>query len=304
MNNQPTFPSNPLLTQILTNETTKITNLLNNITSTSTIIFLGETTLSNTAPSPFILKITNDPFNPSSLSSIQSLLKTCSSPKQFFLNDIYNRYITSNLNQTQNTVELIYPASTKEIDKFKQMNFELIIETKELYETKTLPYIMSIPPQHTKWIDNILYNNAEPLIEQNEKYVLLQNYSAQDKENLLDCIALPYNAKDIKSVRDLNETHLILLEDLYNQARCILAKKFKCKDNEIRVFVHYPPSFYYFHVHYVHVDNNVDMSISVNRAIPLGDIIQNIKMKSNYYQLISIEHTVKVGSDLYKALKQ
>ena len=95
-----------------------------------------------------------------------------------------------------------------------------------------------------------------------------------------------------------------MLENLYNQARCILAKKFKCKDNEIRVFVHYPPSFYYFHVHYVHVDNNVDMSISVNRAIPLGNIIQNIKMKSNYYQLISIEHTVKVGSDLYKALKQ
>ena len=121
MNNQPTFPSNPLLTEILTNETTKITNLLNNITSTSTIIFLGETTLPDTSPSPFILKITNDPFNPSTLSSIQSLMKTCSSPKQFFQNDIYNRYITSNLNQTQNTVELIYPASTKEIDKFKQM---------------------------------------------------------------------------------------------------------------------------------------------------------------------------------------
>jgi hypothetical protein len=46
------------------------------------------------------------------------------------------------------------------------------------------------------------------------------------------------------------------------------------------------------------------MSAIVNRAIPLGDIIQNIKMKSNYYQLINIEHTVKVGSDLYKALTQ
>ncbi len=40
----------------------------------------------------------------------------------------------------------------------------------------------------------------------------------------------------------------------------------------------------------------------MNRAIDLNEVIQNIKLKNNNYQTITIDQTVKIGSKLYENL--
>ena len=40
----------------------------------------------------------------------------------------------------------------------------------------------------------------------------------------------------------------------------------------------------------------------MNRAFDLNEVIQNIKLKNNYYQIITIDQTVKIGSKLYEYL--
>ena len=40
----------------------------------------------------------------------------------------------------------------------------------------------------------------------------------------------------------------------------------------------------------------------MNRAFDLNEVIQNIKLKNNYYQTITIDQLIKVGSKLYETL--
>ena len=58
--------------------------------------------------------------------------------------------------------------------------------------------------------------------------------------------------------------------------------------NEIIAFVHYRPSFYIFHVHYMLITND-NVKNEFPRAILINDIIENIKIDKNYYQKKTFE---------------
>ena len=289
------------ISTILSSKTAHLIEVLDNNPSHSQIILLGDVTLKDkTEPEHFILKLKKKEFDPKDM-SIEVLNQICSSPSQYFNNDIYTKYISKALAQNEINIELIYPCTQKNIDKFRAAKFEIITETYEMYKNKTLAYINSFDKNHIQWIHNILYKKAEkPLIE-DESYVILKNYTSVNNPDILDCLGLPYNGDDIKSLRDLTDKHLPLLVKFSKEGREKIAELFKCKPSEIRAFVHYPPSFYYFHVHYINV-NIEDFSTTVNRAIDLNEIIENIKMKKDYYQTVSIDHTVKIGSKLYDYL--
>ena len=145
----------------------------------------------------------------------------------------------------------------------------------------------------------------EPIGEApSKKFFILKDYTAVDNDKALICLGIPIPEYSyVKSIRDLTQKELPLLEEFYNEGKKIIAKKFGCKENEIKAYLHYPPSFYYLHVHYISVnDNNNSSSSCINRAIDLNEIIQNIKLMNDYYQKITIDHTVQVDSNLYKAL--
>ena len=131
--------------------------------------------------------------------------------------------------------------------------------------------------------------------------LITQDYNTKDNENLLNCLGIPYN-DTILSLRDLNNTHLELLKK-FLKARKELAKIYNLDKNQIRCFIHYPPSFYYFHVHYLNVQYD-SHSTSINRAIDLYSIINNIKLKHDYYQTTNLEILLQKDSKLYEALHE
>jgi m7GpppX diphosphatase len=221
-------------------------------------------------------------------------------PIGIFNNDIYYKFLFTDMLENKLKVDFIYPADTRVIDKYRKKGHILITETPEMYFSKTKKFIDSIDPSHTNWIKKILYENAEELLYKDEDFIIVQDYNSKQNPDILNCLALTFN-NDIKSIRDLNHNHLNLLEKLSNNGREVLAKKFKFTKNKIRAFVHYPPTFYYFHVHYLHVDLE-SSSITVNRAIDLNTIIQNIKIQSDYYQKVELEVTLLKGSKLDELL--
>jgi m7GpppX diphosphatase len=249
----------------------------------------------------FVIKIKKKEFNLNDIKLISEKIKNVlSSPEQKFNNDIYYKFVTDDLIENKCKVDLIYPADSKVIDKYRRKALALFKETAEIYKEKTLKYIQSIDPNHVKWIHNILYNNSEKIIHQIENVlVITQDYNSKDNENLVNCLGIPYDDK-IFSLRDLNENHLPLLEKFYN-ARKNLAKYYNVHKNQIRCFVHYPPSFYYFHVHYLNVEYESN-STGINRAIDLYSIMNNIKVKSDFYQTVPLEILLQKGSKLYNAL--
>ena len=69
-------------------------------------------------------------------------------------------------------------------------------------------------------------------------------------------------------------------------AKNIICRKHNIDSNTIVAYLHYHPSFYILHIHYVLVDNCKN---GFGRNIFLSDIIKNIKIKSDYYQTVNIE---------------
>ena len=296
---------------IFSNKYTKIIEILSENQMACQINILGETKFKEKEEySKFILKIHKKEFNftinENNNQSLQILQQIFSSSKQFFENDIYTKYLTTDLIQNKIDVELIFPANQKQIDKYKLITYELFHETYDIYLKKTLPYINSIQQKDVTWIFNIFEKKTEEPIGEapSKKFLILKDYTAVDNDKALICLGIPIPEYSyVKSIRDLTQKELPLLEEFYNEGKKIIAKKFGCKENEIKAYLHYPPSFYYLHVHYISVnDNNNSSSSCINRAIDLNEIIQNIKLMNDYYQKITIDHTVQVDSNLYKAL--
>ena len=104
--------------------------------------------------------------------------------------------------------------------------------------------------------------------------------------------------KRIKSIRDLNGTHLELLEMIYYVNLAHIQSLFGLKKDQLRIFVHYYPQYYHLHIHFCSV--KINFGIESGRAILLKDIIQNIKMKSDYYQKCTLTAVLGKERQLYK----
>lgn len=53
-------------------------------------------------------------------------------------------------------INLIYPATETHVRKHTDQNFHMVVETQEIYEKITRPYIESIPAEKIEWVYNIL----------------------------------------------------------------------------------------------------------------------------------------------------
>ena len=69
------------------------------------------------------------------------------------------------------------------------------------------------------------------------------------------------------------------------------------------MFVHYPPTYWHLHIHFVNVELT-QKGVNSGRAVLLDDIIENIECKSDYYQNASLTMEIKEGTKLHKILKE
>ena len=66
---------------------------------------------------------------------------------------------------------------------------------------------------------------------------------------------------------------------------------------ELVAFFHYLPTFYWLHIHFVHSED-ISSRTTIGRAVMLRDVVQNIELKSNYYQDATIPIRLKEGDKL------
>eukprot|EP00957_Ditylum_brightwellii_P206859 15350289-Ditylum_brightwellii.AAC.1 len=70
--------------------------------------------------------------------------------------------------------------------------------------------------------------------------------------------------------------------------------------DQLRVFVHYQPQFYHFHVHFTRLEN--DVGCQVEKAHLLADIIQNLELDSEYYAKRTLVYKLSLKDKLYKIM--
>lgn len=255
-----------------------------------------------------IVSLEKSHFLNESVENINSLIHDLQIINQ---NDIYYWSLTS-LNQKLPEIpgaklNIIYPATETHIRKYGEQKYHYVLETPEMYTKYVIPYIDTMKGDRIKWVYNILFEGkeAETFIHHDEDktngFVLLPDmkWDKINLESLYLCAIV--NRMDISSVRDLNESHVEYLTNIKSQILKVTTEKYPINKDELRIFIHYQPSYYHFHLHIVNVKHpGLGDGIAVGKAILLDDVIQNLKILGDYYQKRTIGYLLGENHGLWQ----
>ncbi|KAM3130273.1 hypothetical protein pb186bvf_017668 [Paramecium bursaria] len=210
--------------------------------------------------------------------------------KQVFHNDIYKKFVGQQLSEED--IELIYPATQNHIDKYTKS--QLFIEYESYQDYLKKPNDMSI-----QWLYNIIdgLKEQENILYQNDLFLIIKDYKFLSNDNETIHLVAAFKDKKIKSLRELEQHHIPLLSEIRNQGLKIINELYQIDAKFIRVFVHYPPTFYQFHVHFQHIS----IKGTAYRDQDLNTVIQNLELNTNYYRLLNIACEQK---NAFKVLRQ
>lgn len=213
-------------------------------------------------------------------------------------------------------VELISPASDRQIQRARpKASMKMIQETPEMYEEMTKPYIQSIVESGSlSWIENVVTvkKERERLLLEKDDYILNVDTKWRSHPDALHvprsewykhectvdlyCLAIVKDGS-IASLRDLRSRHLPMLRSILTECPIAIEETYGVERDQLRIFVHYQPQFYHFHVHFTRLENEV--GCQVERGHLLSDIVQNLELADDYYRKRTITFKLPVTDKLY-----
>ncbi|XP_039620010.1 m7GpppX diphosphatase [Polypterus senegalus] len=251
-----------------------------------------------------VLILEKTPFREETLGE---LLKT-SDLKLQMRNDIYSTYHLlphAHLNEIKMTA--ICPATEKHINKYLRQEIFLIQENSKDYKSITLPYIQA-GSFSVQWVYNILEKKAETeriVFEDSDPetgFILLPDFKWDQKQvDDLYLIAICHQ-RGIKSLRDLTADHLPLLLNIQQRGQDEIQKRYGIPANQLRVYLHYQPSYYHLHVHFTALGYDAP-GCGVERAHLLSDVIQNLQTDAQYYQSRTLTFTLRADDALLQKFR-
>uniref|UniRef100_A0A8D0FYY9 m7GpppX diphosphatase n=1 Tax=Sphenodon punctatus TaxID=8508 RepID=A0A8D0FYY9_SPHPU len=241
--------------------------------------------------------------------NISDLLKRHTKLQLQMTNDIYSTYLLyppPQLNEIKTTV--VYPATEKHLQKYLRQEVYLIRETGEDYKNISLPFIQS-QSFSIQWVYNILEKKAEAdrIIYENpnpsDGFVLIPDFKWNQKQlDDLYLIAISHH-REIKSLRDLTSEHLPLLRNILEEGKGAILKHFAVAGSQLRIYLHYQPSYYHLHVHFTALSYDAP-GCSVERAHLLSDVIDNLELDSQYYQKRALTFPLRADEALLKKFQE
>lgn len=271
------------------------------------VVFLG--CFSDKKDEQAIVKLTRRPFD---TKDAHRMMKAISFREQLFENDVYSKFaaVMSEEDSLVN-LDLTYPATEKHINKARAQQFVMVRESPEAYAAVTKPFIEAIPTSRLCWVRNILNKSAEAermMFEDTDPRLgfVLHPDLKWDQKTLGDlyCIAICHT-EDVRSLRDLNTSHLPLLLNIRDKACKAIEDKYQVKQESLRIFIHYQPSYYHFHVHFQHLSLSGSAGASVGKAHLLDDIIDNIKVfGGDFYQRRTLMYSLGTKDPLLDGFRK
>ncbi|ESN91728.1 hypothetical protein HELRODRAFT_70549, partial [Helobdella robusta] len=203
---------------------------------------------------------------------------------------------------------VIHPATEKHINKYKQHAVFCVRETASDYNNITLPYITS-SSFSLQWLYNLLAKKAEVdriVYEDDDQvngFMLVPDlkWDCKQTSNLYLCAVI--HRRDIKSIRDLRGEHVQLLENIRDKGKQAIREKYQFNVHKLRIYFHYQPSYYHLHVHFANVSYN-SPSCTLGKAHAIDDVIDNLKMDSDYYSKCSLTYILKENDPLLEKFKE
>lgn len=239
---------------------------------------------------------------------IKDVIASTAKVSQVMRNDVYGVYDLT-IPQTDFLATIVHPATSKHIAKFSQEQRILVQETPELYEKLTKPVIAKACLGN-QWIQNVLDKKCETeriLWEDqdpNNGFMMCYDYRWDGIDSKRLHVLAIVKRYDITCLRDLNSSHLPLLENIKSNGAKAISAKYKLPENELRIFIHYQPSYYHFHVHFTWLGSDSVGGPYSERSHLIDNVIANIRLMNDYYQKATITFALKKGTPLYESWVQ
>ena len=217
-------------------------------------------------------------------------------------------------------VELITPASAQQIFRaMPNLGSILIHETPQLYNMIVKPYIQSLLDNGClSWIQNVIEvkKEKERLLVNHDEFIVnidtkwrthppplttpREEWINHPSTSDLYCLGI-VKQYGITSLRDLRGCHVPLLQSMLSEGLSAIQSTYGVPSNQIRVFVHYLPQFYHFHVHFTRLEN--EFGTTCERGHLLHDVIQNLEMDSEYYCKRTMTYKLQRGTPLQNLIE-
>ncbi|KAH9643589.1 hypothetical protein HF086_000063 [Spodoptera exigua] len=104
--------------------------------------------------------------------------------------------------------------------------------------------------------------------------------------------------RGIKSLRDLDDSHLPLLKRVRDEGKKKIFEKYNVPASQLRVYLHYQPSFYHLHIHFTYLRHEAP-GIYAEKSHLLDTVIDNIEMKPDYYQKATLPFTIREMDNIF-----
>ncbi|MCJ1277583.1 hypothetical protein MMC21_005396 [Puttea exsequens] len=230
---------------------------------------------------------------PSDLKTLESFHNSLSQLDNIGENDIYHWYLASSGKSTSGPpdlkLNLIYPCTDKHIKKYSPQTVRMVTETPEIYQKHVQPYMQRMRDEgRLNWVFNIIDGRAERdsvLLRDpgrgqgDEERFLLTPDLNWDKKTLtgLHLLAL-VERRDIWSLRDLKKSHVEWLKHMREKVLEATVKLYTDIDKDmLKLYVHYQPTYYHFHIHVVHVMAEATSTQSTGKAFGLENLISQLE---------------------------
>ncbi|KAF2829266.1 scavenger mRNA decapping enzyme [Ophiobolus disseminans] len=269
----------------------KLTRLLNSDQAGRRISLLGTI---DSKPALLIAERAAFSTSRATLSSFSTSLRNI---KNLGANDIYAWFLAnSDPNFSSEDGEqppdfklnLIYPCTQKHVNKYEAQGLRIVTETPAIYAKFVRPYMQR---QREKGALNWVFNIIEGRTEQedvmyrehgDEGFLLLPDLNWDRKTmGSLHLLGL-VERRDIWSVRDLKKRNVEWLEHMRGKMIEATVKLYPhVERDQLKLYVHYQPTYYHFHIHIVHVSLEAGSTQATGKALGLENIISQLETMSD-----------------------
>ncbi|KAJ5751015.1 hypothetical protein N7533_008043 [Penicillium manginii] len=269
-------------------------------------------------------------FATESLEVLQAFHAAITRVKNLGDNDIYRWYLASSNGKSQASeetqqdlkVNLIWPCTAQHIKKYSDQQVRMVTETPEIYKQHVRPFMQAKREEgRLNWVFNILEGRTEqedvimrdPGHGPEDSFLMLPDLN-WDRKTLssLHLLAL-VDRRDIWSLRDLKKRHIPWLRYLRQRVLEATVSIYPgLEQDQLKLYVHYQPTYYHFHIHVVNVMLEAGATQSTGKAFGLENLISQLETMSgdDGTSMADVDLTYYLGeaselwTDVFAPLKQ
>ncbi|KAF2672528.1 scavenger mRNA decapping enzyme [Microthyrium microscopicum] len=249
---------------------------------------------------------------PSDAETLKNLTSTLAKLTTLSTNDIYAWFLgKSGADMPPDLkINLIYPCTDKHIAKYTPQRVRMVTETAAIYADKVRPYMAAQRDAgRLNWVfnilegrkeqDDIIYKDADEV----DGFLLMPDLN-WDRRTLTGLHLLGIVVRrDIWSLRDLKHEHIPWLKHMREQLVLHTTKLYPdIEADELKLYVHYQPTYYHFHIHVVHCQLEAGATQAVGKAFGLENLVSQLEMLPKNKTLAELDLTYAIGEnhDLWK----